>query len=73
MPAPRQSVIPPKIVRIDSKKYLVRTLGVDDASDRWASWMSDPEAMHMLKPDARKQMPLQDMTLHGNPPRIRPI
>jgi RimJ/RimL family protein N-acetyltransferase len=53
MPAPQQSIIPPKIARIDSEKYLVRTLGVDDASDRWASWMSDPEAMHMLNMPAR--------------------
>src|SRR5580704_12816675 len=43
-PAPRQSIIPPKIVRIQSEKYLVRTIAADDASDRWAGWMGDPEA-----------------------------
>jgi RimJ/RimL family protein N-acetyltransferase len=45
MPAPTQSK---RIVRIDSEKYLIRTIEPDDGSDRWASWMSDPEVMHML-------------------------
>ena len=53
MPTPRQSIIPPGIVRIHSEKYLVRTVAADDASDRWASWMGDPEAMHMLNLPAR--------------------
>ena len=42
-----------KAVRIHSEKYLVRTINVGDASDRWASWMSNPEAMHMLNMPAR--------------------
>jgi RimJ/RimL family protein N-acetyltransferase len=50
MPAPTQ---PKRNVRIDSEKYLIRTIEPDDASDRWASWMSDPEAMHMLNLRAR--------------------
>jgi len=50
MPAPKQ---PKRNVRIDSEKYLIRTIGPDDASDRWASWMSDPEVMHMLNLRAR--------------------
>jgi RimJ/RimL family protein N-acetyltransferase len=45
MTAPEQ---PRRNVRIDSEKYLIRTIETDDASDRWASWMSDPEVMHML-------------------------
>jgi RimJ/RimL family protein N-acetyltransferase len=53
MPVPRQSIIPPKIVSIRSEKYLVRTIAADDASDRWAGWMGDPEAMHMLNLPAR--------------------
>ncbi len=53
MPAPRQSIIPPKIVRIHSAHYLVRTIAADDASERWAGWMSDPEAIHMLNLPAR--------------------
>jgi RimJ/RimL family protein N-acetyltransferase len=42
-----------KKVRIHSEKYLIRTIEADDASDRWANWMSDPEAMHMLNMPAR--------------------
>jgi RimJ/RimL family protein N-acetyltransferase len=48
MPAPKRSSIAKKNVRIHSEKYLIRTIETDDASDRWAGWMSDPEAMHML-------------------------
>lgn len=51
--APRPSKIPKQNVRIYSDKYLVRTVKLDDASDRWASWMSDPETMHMLNSLAR--------------------
>jgi hypothetical protein len=54
MPAPHQSMIPQKVVRIHSEKYLIRTIGADDASDRWVSWMSDPETMRMLNMAARK-------------------
>lgn len=53
MAAPSRPMIPKKKVRIHSEKYLIRTIGMDDASDRWASWMSDPEAMHMLNMPAR--------------------
>jgi RimJ/RimL family protein N-acetyltransferase len=53
MPKPRQPIIPPKIVSIHSDKYLVRTIAADDASDRWAGWMSDPEATYMLNLPAR--------------------
>ena len=52
MPA-QKLTISQKPVRIHSEKYLVRTINADDASDRWASWMSDPEAMHMLNMPAR--------------------
>jgi RimJ/RimL family protein N-acetyltransferase len=49
MPAPNQSMALSKtIVRIDSDKFLVRTIEADDASDRWAGWMSDPEVRYML-------------------------
>jgi RimJ/RimL family protein N-acetyltransferase len=47
------AMIPKKTVRIDSEKYFVRTIGADDATDRWAGWLSDPEAMHMLNMPVR--------------------
>jgi RimJ/RimL family protein N-acetyltransferase len=53
MPAPRQSMIPPKIIRIHSEHYLVRSIAAADASERWAGWMGDPEAIHMLNLPAR--------------------
>jgi RimJ/RimL family protein N-acetyltransferase len=52
MPA-HKPTISQKPVRIQSEKYLVRPIVADDASDRWANWMSDPEAMHMLNMPAR--------------------
>jgi RimJ/RimL family protein N-acetyltransferase len=43
-----QTEIPKKTVRIDSSDYLIRTLTPDDASERWAAWMADPEVAYML-------------------------
>jgi RimJ/RimL family protein N-acetyltransferase len=37
-----------KEVEIHSEKYLIRTIAADDASDRWAGWMSDPDVRYML-------------------------
>ncbi len=53
MPAPRPPKIPKTSVRIDCGRYLIRTIKADDASDRWASWMSDPEAVEMLNAAGR--------------------
>ena len=50
---PHPSIISQKVVRLHSEKYLVRTITTGDASDRWASWMSNQEAMHMLNMPAR--------------------
>jgi len=52
MPASRAKIAK-KIARLDCGKYLVRTVTVDDASDRWAAWMSDAEASHMLNAPAQ--------------------
>jgi RimJ/RimL family protein N-acetyltransferase len=53
---PPLSRIPKKNVRIYSEHYLIRTLRTDDASDRWAEWMSDPHVISMMN------MPPQDWT-----------
>src|SRR5437899_8240810 len=53
MPESHGAQIPKKNVRIQCGKYLIRTLREDDASDRWASWMSDPEAMYLLNSPAQ--------------------
>jgi RimJ/RimL family protein N-acetyltransferase len=34
-------------------KYYLRTIKRDDASDRWAGWLSDPWTMHVLNSAAR--------------------
>jgi len=52
MPA-TQSKFPKRKVRLDCGRYIVRTIMVDDASDRWAGWMADPEASDMLNAPAR--------------------
>jgi RimJ/RimL family protein N-acetyltransferase len=40
-------------VRIATGKYVLRALTESDASDRWASWMSDAEVTYMLNAPAR--------------------
>jgi RimJ/RimL family protein N-acetyltransferase len=40
-------------VRIATDKYVLRALAESDASDRWASWMSDPEVLRMLNAPPR--------------------
>ncbi len=42
-----------KEVRIDSGDFLLRTLVPEDASDRWAAWMADPEVQHALNAPPR--------------------
>jgi RimJ/RimL family protein N-acetyltransferase len=54
MATPPTSRIPKKNVRIDCGKYLIRTIKKNDASDRWASWMSDPEVMYSINVRARR-------------------
>ena len=53
MQVPGRSKTPKKNVRIDCGKYFIRTIQENDASDRWASWMSDPEAIYMLNSPIR--------------------
>jgi RimJ/RimL family protein N-acetyltransferase len=43
-----RSDIPEKTVKLDCGDYVVRTVTVEDASDRWGAWMADPEASQML-------------------------
>jgi RimJ/RimL family protein N-acetyltransferase len=42
-----------KEVRIDSGDFLIRTLVLEDASDRWAAWMADPEVQYALNAPPR--------------------
>jgi RimJ/RimL family protein N-acetyltransferase len=53
MRAPQQPKIPKKTVRIDCGKYFLRTLKVEDSSDRWASWMADPKNLRLLNSGPR--------------------
>ena len=50
MPQPK---FPKRKVRLDCGKYILRTITVEDASDRWANWMADPEASIMLNAPPR--------------------
>jgi RimJ/RimL family protein N-acetyltransferase len=53
MPTSHPLKISRKAVRIHSGEYLMRTIKEEDASDRWASWMSDPDAMYLLNSPAK--------------------
>jgi RimJ/RimL family protein N-acetyltransferase len=47
MPAPPPK-FPKRKIWVDGGKYILRTITPEDASDRWANWMADPEASYML-------------------------
>jgi RimJ/RimL family protein N-acetyltransferase len=53
MQASRNAKNPKRNIRIDCGKYLVRTIKPDDASDRWASWNTDPGAVESLNTRSR--------------------
>jgi RimJ/RimL family protein N-acetyltransferase len=44
---------PKRKVRIDADDYLIRTVTAEDASDRWAAWMADPEVANLLNAPVR--------------------
>jgi RimJ/RimL family protein N-acetyltransferase len=44
-PAP---TAPQNVVTIDCGNFLVRSTTIDDASDRWASWMLDPKNLRLV-------------------------
>ena len=44
--------IPKKDILIQCGAYFVRTVRRKDASERWAKWLSDPEAAYMLNTKA---------------------
>lgn len=43
----------PRAIEIEAGKYLVRTLLVEDASDRLAAWLSDPDVHYALNARAK--------------------
>ncbi len=53
MKASHSSKIAKKKISVDCGKYLLRTINIGDASDRWANWMADPEAVYMLNAPVR--------------------
>jgi RimJ/RimL family protein N-acetyltransferase len=57
------TAIPTRIVRIDCGDYLLRTLTADDASDRWASWMSESKNLRLLN-SAPKAMTRDDIAAY---------
>ena len=50
-------------MRVDCGKYVVRTLTPDDASDRWAAWMSDRKNVRLLN-SAPKPMTRADIVAY---------
>jgi hypothetical protein len=55
--------IPKRKVRLDCGQYILRTITVEDATDRWAHWMEDPEASDMLNAP-RKAMTREDLVAY---------
>ena len=43
----------PREIKIESGKYLIRSLTIEDASERLAAWFSDPNVHHALNARAR--------------------
>jgi hypothetical protein len=71
MPVPQQARLPKINVRIDCGDYLLRTLKVDDASERWAGWMEDKPAAQLVRFKAvarrRRRLDLADRVIRREP------
>lgn len=63
MPTPTAADIPRRNIDLDCGGYRLRTATADDASDRWASWMSDPKNLRLLNA-ASKAMTRQDVATY---------
>lgn len=50
-PPPRHT---PKIIRIDTERFTLRTMVPGDASERWAAWLQDVEVMGPVNTELRK-------------------
>lgn len=53
-------------VRINAGDYLIRTITADDASDRWAGWLADPEAANLLNAPPRQMSKDEIVTYIGS-------
>jgi RimJ/RimL family protein N-acetyltransferase len=62
MPTP-QPKHPKRKVWLDCGEYILRTITVEDATDRWAHWMEDAEASEMLNAP-RKAMTKDDLVAY---------
>lgn len=65
MPTPTAADIPRRNIDLDCGDYRLRTATADDASDRWAGWMSDPKNLRLLNA-AAKAMTRQDIVAYIN-------
>ena len=57
--------IPKRDVHLDCGDYLLRTVTADDASERWANWMSDPKNLRLLN-STPKAMTRKDIATYIN-------
>jgi RimJ/RimL family protein N-acetyltransferase len=53
MQTPRNARAPKRTLRFDCGKYVVRTIKREDASDRWATWLSDSWVTRVMNSPAR--------------------
>jgi RimJ/RimL family protein N-acetyltransferase len=43
-----------RVIRLHCGRFLIRTIKPEDASERWAAWIADPEAALTLNPRGQK-------------------
>ena len=60
MPEPHTKKIPKTKVRINCGPYLLRTVTVADASDKWAGWMDNPKNLRLVN-SVRRAMTKDDV------------
>jgi RimJ/RimL family protein N-acetyltransferase len=65
MATPPAADIPKRDINLDCGNYLLRTVTGDDASERWASWMTEPKNLRLLN-SAPKMMTPQDIVTYIN-------
>jgi RimJ/RimL family protein N-acetyltransferase len=63
MAIPPAANIPKRDIHLDCGDYLLRTLTADDASDRWAGWMSEQKNIRLVN-SAPKAMTREDIAAY---------
>jgi RimJ/RimL family protein N-acetyltransferase len=49
----------PHVIRLETERYIVRTLDPGDATESWGEWLNDPGTAHALNIDPQRMTPEQ--------------